>query len=272
MICMFFRPQKLGPETMYLKPKDFARVLEVLRDVEKSAVYNVVIGGSLAQRMLVPEFGKSVAGKSLYDIDLAITDGSLSDSPLRPGIKDDFYVMHLVESKDSYAFGLIHKKTGFWVDIFSEPYKKVYKEIVVGGKQYPAESLETQILWMVRDIVSRMQKGAGIHRKHIARIEWLMTVPEFDRDAYSKEFEENREYYMKKVPDHIKPTIQNVFDFTLHATTSGKAYPHTYDAWSKKNYPDEIIRTPNGIAVESPQTFKKLWWWHVREWMRKTLR
>lgn len=267
-----FRRNKPGAETLYLRARDFRAVLEVIHDVRKSSICDVVVGGSLVQRAFMPDFGRSVAGKSLYDLDFVLPEGSLERCPVLPGIRDDFYVIDIVYSKESYYFGLIHRKTGIWTDVFSEPYRRRYKPVVLGSETCRASTVESQILWMARDMLSRVKKRTGIHRKHVARLRQCMQWQGLDHRALAEEFEAHRDYYFDKVPEDRKALLPTVTDYVDYAIRQGDSYPRSYDSWSKSRYPEESITTTNGISIESRATFRRLIPWHVREWVRRKLR
>ncbi len=266
---MFFhRSNKPTKETWYLRRQDFENVISLVQDLEKHVTYPIVFGGSLMQRIDWPAFGEDVAGNHLYDLDLALTGGSLDDCPFLPTIKKDFYVMDIVESKQSYYFGMIHKKTKIWVDVFSEPYSKKYHKLTIGEKDFLRASIESQLVWMARDIISRIAAGVGIHRKHIKRLIDIMNAQCFDYQVLEEEFQNNKDYLLKKVPLVDHQAINHVQDFIEYAVQKGKLYPKSYQSFSKAFYPDSVITTSNGISIEPKKTFRKLFFWHVLEFLR----
>lgn len=259
-------------DTYYLSPREFRRVVHVLVDVKKSVSCGIALGGSLAQRVLLPSYGAHLAGKPLYDIDLVLLEGSIDRPVVTPEIKKYFYVLNIVESKGSYYFGLIHKKTLKWVDLFAEAYPREYATLDLAGEQYPATSLESQILWMARDMLSQISKGdagQGIHQKHLARLELLLAAPETDHDALEREFSTHAAYYAKQLPETVTATTAQ--KYCAYALDQGHKYTRFYDSWSKSRRESAILVTTNGVTLESPLTFALLLPWHIRAWLYKRL-
>ena len=259
----------LTSKTLFLTQKEFNKVFSVIRDVQKSISCDIALGGSLAQRVLRPEFAKTLAGKRVSDIDLVLLGGSLSACPVLPTIKKYFYITYIKEMHDGYYFGMIHKKTGRWVDLLTDPYEKQYKNIEIGGVSYKVSNLETQILWMARDIIWRIVKKLPIHKKYLNKLAWFLAAPSTDMAGLEQEYQSHQQHYLKKVPDDKRGELSNARKYILYAIEQGMFYDRDYKVWDKVGYPTDCVMTSNGITIESKVTFKMLFFYHLWDFLTK---
>ena len=256
-------------ETLFLTKKEFNKVFSVIRDVKNSITCEMALGGSLAQRVLRPEFAKTLAGKRVSDIDLVLLDGSLSACPVLPSIKKYFFITYIKEMHDGYYFGMIHKKTGRWVDLLTDPYPKEYKDIELGHEHYKVSTLETQILWMACDIIWRTVKKLPIHKKYLDKLAWFLTSPSTDMAGLEQEYQSHQQHYLKRISEDKRAELSDARKYVLYAIEQGMFYDRDYKVWDKIGYPTDCVMTSNGIAIESKATFKILFFYHVWDFLMK---
>ena len=181
-----------------LREKDERIVAIVLEDVKKSITCEIGVGGSLAQRAVSPEMARMLEGKPVHDIDLILIDPG-NASPALPSLHTDFHVMEK-NSMSGWYFGLTHRKTGAWVDLFTPNYERARKPILFLGKEYEAETIESQVLYLAQNILWRAQTGQTIRRKWPNKLRALMGLHELDTDAIQSEFKGHPDYFASVLP------------------------------------------------------------------------
>jgi hypothetical protein len=238
---------------LFLKEKDFKALIQILSDVRQSTDCDIAVGGSVAQRILIPEFAKSVAKKKLKDIDLLLLSSSLSDCSVLPQIKKYFYVLSISKSFNGYYFGLIHKKTGKWVDLFPLSYIRPFASAKIGEEAYKIETISSQVLYLAHNLLWRVKSGFEVRCKWVQKLEFLYSQPSLDIQAAEKEFLLYKEVLMEDFPKEmmdgtsvrsfVSDTIEYVKPFAK------KERKHWFRQF--KNYYKNSITTPNGISMDS---------------------
>ena len=208
--------------TLYLTEREFADVLDILDKVRRSVNSKIVIGGSLAQRAIDPEFASRIAGKPLSDVDIVLIGGSFEDCVVSPEIKKYFSVTHTSPMFGGYHFGIIHKKTNRWVDLFSAPYEKKYKSVTIAQEQYLAETIESQILHLAQDALSLIKKKAQLREKWAQKLVVLWSLPHIDMQSIEQEFSDHKEHFMSVVPEG--QLFENASEYIKYAIAQGQRY------------------------------------------------
>lgn len=247
---MRFRSAQLTNHTLFLSEQEYQEVLDILHDAKDSISGEVVIGGSLSQRALRLDIAKTLIHKRLHDIDLVIPYRA---SFVTPRIKQYFYVMAINSSYEGYYFGLIHKKTKRWIDIFSEPYAKAYAEIFLGGQRYLVTTLESQILHLAHDIFWRTSTSRMVAKKWVEKLDLLHTLSHISWEEIEKEFLAHREYFLAVAGDsHFSDSRS----YIREALSKGNAYKNPKALLSTlRNLGSDSVVTSNGITVDSRAAF-----------------
>ena len=245
----------MQPEII-LDTKELNILKLVLEDVEKFLTCDFAVGGSMAQRALLPQFGRSIEAQKSSDIDLVLLGGSQKDCPVLPTLKNYFYVISITESFDGYYFGLIHKKTKKWVDLFPTAYKRNYIDIKIGEKIYKAESIGSQILYLAHDILWRIKDRNDVRQKWIDKIKFLVSNIT-EQEAFESEFLHHKEYLLEYFPKHLKipENVREFIELILNYATSFIT-PPVKKNWFLllKNYYKDSVTTSNGITIDSRMT------------------
>ena|SRR3989344_3727814 len=145
-------------------------ITEILDDVKNSITGELGIGGSLAQRFLAPELPslrEKPVEKSDLDLLLIPIEGNCE---VAPSIKNKFTIIEVSSSNGSYYFGLIHKKTKKWIDLFPKLDTEGLVLIEINGKKYLAESIENQVVYLAKDILRRSLNRLPIRGKWIRKL------------------------------------------------------------------------------------------------------
>ena len=242
---------------LFLQPKDYRAVLAVLNAIKRSALCEIGIGGSVAQRALLPEYATAISHQQLSDVDLLLIGGSLKDCPILPSIKDDFYVISIQSSNRSYYFRMTHKPTRIGVDLFSPLYFENLVEVKIAGLHYRATSIEGQILHIARNILWRDKTHKPIHRKSIDRARALSTHSTINPQRIENEFAAHADYFLEvttlgyKTPSNAEEFIQLALAVATSSAKHSSGAPVLYSA-------DSIV-TSNGIDVDRDGAGGPLW-------------
>ncbi len=239
-------------ENLFLKPQDWDTLVLVLRDISKHVNCEFAIGGSIAQRALLADFAKSIQNKSLADIDLNLLGGSVADCPVKPSIKEDFFVFAIENSFNSYYFGLVHKKTKKWVDLFSPVFIGECKTVVIDKNTYKCTSIESMILYLAYDLLWRVAVKKGIKQKWIDKI-LLLNKCVINRELLNQEFSQN----YSKLTEYAtisSQTVLSVDEFIKTAVITAQPRVISDTVWSIKAFFTSLKKTlvtSNGITVDS---------------------
>ncbi len=160
-------------------------IKEILSDVKGSITGELGIGGSLAQRFLAPELStlkEKPIDKSDLDLLLIPIAGPCE---VRPSIKDQFLIIEISPSNGAYYFGLIHKKTKKWVDLFPKSDKSGLTPIEIDGVKYLAENIESQVAYLTKDILRRSSHNLPVREKWINKLRDLYSYSSLNKNLIS---------------------------------------------------------------------------------------
>lgn len=236
-----------------LDPKELDILKLVLEDIKKSLTCEFAIGGSMAQRALLPEFGQSSEANKKSDIDIVLLAGSRERCPVLPSIKNYFYVLSITESFDSYYFGLVHKKTKKWVDLFPVAYSRSCYNVRVEGKAYKAETISSQVLYLAHDLLRRIKGHKDVRQKWFNKIKFLFSQIK-DVTDFENEFSSHKQYLLEDLPRGVKiPENAHEFIQTVIECVAPFVKLSTKRNWFLlfKNYYKDSVVTSNGIKVDS---------------------
>ena len=240
---------------LQLREEDYASLLIILRQVRDAVDCEIAICGSVAQRALLPDFAKEKAGMPLSDIDFALLGGTYDDCPVSPNIKNNFFITDINPSHGSYYFGMTHKKSKMWVDLFSVKYPQNLTTIVIDGKRFKAVSMESNSIYLARDFFCRIRAKMPLRQKWIDKLKWLTQQDILDWNAMEEEFANNRDYLLSDTASVHPP--KSAKEFVALAIEEASA--HVGEARRKTSffaqYPTDSVVTTNGIRIENRLTF-----------------
>jgi hypothetical protein len=159
---------------LHASKDDLEVVSLVIRDVKESVTCDIGVGGSIAQRAIAVDL-EEIASRELKDsdIDLILLTNSYDSCPVLSSINKKFEVIEKNVSEDSCYFGLVHKQTGKWVDLFPLLKDHKLKEIIVGSNVFLATSIESQIKYLANDLLTRARTGLPVRKKWIDKLRLL---------------------------------------------------------------------------------------------------
>jgi len=156
-------------------------IIQILDDVKSSITGELGIGGSLAQRFLAPNL-PSLKEKLIDESDLDLLLLPIENAcEVTPSIKDKFIIVEISPLDDNYYFGLIHKATNRWVDLFPKVNKDCLVSIEIGGIKYLADGIENQATYLTRDILRRSSHNLPVRIKWIKKLKELYTYPSLNK-------------------------------------------------------------------------------------------
>jgi hypothetical protein len=182
-----------------LREQDQQNLILILEDMGRSVSCEVGIAGSLAQRAVSSQIRGSLEGEPLHDIDLMLL-GAGPSAPELPGLREFFRVLEVVHSENSLYYGMIHKASGMWVDLFTPPYKQEFASVEISGRRYRVSRLESQMLYLAHDILHRAKTGYPIRTKWLVKLRTLCALPEIDWTAVESESKLHPEYLSSVLP------------------------------------------------------------------------
>lgn len=247
-------------KTLGIEENDFAYLVDILQNVKKSTTCDIAIGGSVAQRALLPLFAQSKQGEPLADVDIVLLGGSYEQYPVDPSIKNDFYITDINPSHLSYYFGMIHKKSKKWVDLFSQEYPQKLTTITVGDEEYQAIAIESQIIYLAKDLLVRSASNREVKKKWINKLELLSSQKNLDWKYMDEEFKTHGEYLLSDFKDKEKSLPKTVKAFVAFAIKHAENNSKKVKSFIKipNTYPNDSIVTSNGIKIESKKIYSLL--------------
>ena len=160
-----------------------------------------------------------------------------------------------------FRTSLIHKATKKWVDLFAPEYEQNFTKISIDYKMYKATTLESQILYLAHDLLSRINRNKSVREKWIKKLE-LLSNEQVNWNVIQSEYENNSNYFHTVIPakdilhyvEAKKYVEYSIFTAKDHITSNTL---ERLKAIFK--YPDGSVATPNGIVVEKKSTALKLY-------------
>lgn len=178
-----------------LTSADTALVRRVIADAEASVNCRIGIGGSLAQRALSPTIAHELASQRLSDVDLLLINIG-SEEPATEDLGRHFKLMERSVDNGSWYYGLIHRATGKWVDLFTWTYPGATTAAEFMGTTRELSALESQVLHLARDIHLRSKsRRLPIRVKWQRKLRRLYELQELDRARLESEFAAHRPYF-----------------------------------------------------------------------------
>lgn len=196
--------------TLKINEVDKKKLLKILEDARNSVHCEIGIAGSISQRLLSPTLATLLQGTRLHDVDIILL-GTTDQSPELPQLRTLFRVMEMSYSEGRWYYGLSHKETGMWVDFFTPLYEQHFAPVIIEGKEYKATTLESQILYLTTDILSRSERKVPVRKKWIEKLALLMQLPETDHVLVKTEFDSHQNVFRSLLPSTKIPF--NVEDF-----------------------------------------------------------
>ena len=190
-------------DALGLQKEDYEKVRRILIDAKASLNCEIGLAGSLAQRAISPHVVKLLHGQRLNDIDLLLI-GATNVPPETPELRKRFRVVEVLHERGWY-YGLKHRSTGMWVDVFTAPFPLHTKTVSFDGETYKATSLESQILYLAHDILRRSAGCFPIRSKWIKKLSKLNGLLEIDRDVIQEEFTTHARHFSSVLrnPDNL---------------------------------------------------------------------
>ncbi|HXH27204.1 MAG TPA: hypothetical protein VNG90_04875 [Candidatus Acidoferrum sp.] len=231
----------------FLNQQDTITIRQVLADAEPQITGKWLLGGSNGYRLLLPS---ELGAHSLANLNLVVypKPGQSCLELVAPGIKNNFYVTHIDRMGRGYYFGMVHKTSGLWVDIFTPEHTPSFVPVVVAGQAINVESIPETLYAILRDLLWRQQRGMLIRASLVeaAALLWKYV----DHDQLYRIFAAHPGEYQSLVPADIAKTPEAI---TAHALTIAPFKPAD---WSPQpSYPTDCINTENGITIEPPDQF-----------------
>jgi hypothetical protein len=247
------------PDEFYLSKDCLRQVVDVLNSLQANIISDFAIVGSLSHRYLLPDWGKSVRDKLLHDIDIILLPkGNQNPKQLvLPTIKDGFCITAIDPSAKGYYFGMIHKNTKIWTDIFMPFYSGKLASIAINGKYYQTVVIEDGLLWRVYDILWRKQKPSmRIEKKWIDTVKRLRNRKEIDHQLLQDLFESHRPFVLENLGVNLRESnIEELLDRVEKIPPTPKMLVKFPPDGMK--FPSDGVTTENGISVDNQETLTK---------------
>jgi hypothetical protein len=244
------------PDEFYLTKDSLRQVVDVLDSLQTNIISDFAIVGSLSHRYLLPDWGKSVRDKLLNDIDIVLLPkGSQNPKQLvLPTVKNQFCITAIDPSAKGYYFGMIHKNTRIWTDIFMPFYSGKLASIAINGKYYQTVVIEDGLLWRVYDILWRKQKpGMRIEQKWIDTVKRLRNRKEVDYQLLQDLFESHRPFVLENLGINLRErNIEELLDRVEKIPPTPKVPIKSPPDCIQ--FPSDCVTTENGISVDNQET------------------
>ena len=181
-----------------LTESDASRIRGIIAEVESSVRCEIGIAGSIAQRALSTEIATVLKGKKPGDIDLLLISTDAA-APELPRLRELFDVVEVVHDTGWY-YGMRHKGTGTWVDLFTPLHSKNLASIELWGRTRFATALESQILYLAGDILRRSGTMYPIRSKWLTKLKQLNSLESVEWSKIQQEYNTHKEEFVSHFP------------------------------------------------------------------------
>jgi hypothetical protein len=176
-------------------------------------------------------------------------DGISPKSIVIPNIKEKFYVVFIQEAVLGYYFGLGHKKTGLWVDLFTPVHQPEFKKFDFENQRIKVQTPEESYYTIIKGLLHRENDKLMVAEKW--RISARLLKNHIDLQKVKELLLENQDEYEYLLPKGFTMTPEAIQGYALNsAVESG------YEATSSE-YPEDSIVTENGISIEQKEEWLK---------------
>jgi len=205
-----------------LTEKDTEKFLQILTDAKECLNCEIGIGGSIAQRALSPKLTADLRNQALHDVDLLLI-GTTEDSPELSSLRNKFRVIEIVDSAGWY-YGMIHKNTGMPVDLFTPTTGQKTRSVIINGERCEASTLESQILYLARDILRRTKNRFPVRKKWIDKLKTLVQLPAIDWQALEKEYTDNLDHFSQILPSpyYLPMKVDDFIQLAIHQKATSR--------------------------------------------------
>lgn len=159
--------------------------------------------------------------------------------------------MSIDPSYRSYYFGLVHKKSKKWVDLFPLPYPWEFTKTVMGDTEYPTTLIESQVLYLAHDLFSRIRNGQSVREKWVKKLRFLCDHPDLNRERIKKEFEAHVDHFLAQLPTQAdKPkTTGEYIEMALRIAES-RTTSRIFEKIRTFAFSSDSVTTPSGISTD----------------------
>jgi hypothetical protein len=219
--------------------------LDALTEVVSADVGPYILGdftltGSSAYRILL-----GLNQRDVNDVDFVIYPSTrLSDKPslVSQDIKQKFYITILQKNPRGYRYGMVHKQTYGWADLFPRTRKPKTTIISTASGPIECETLESITWGMCVSVLERSEKNQRVLKTSLDKIDFMR--PLVDPREFRKVCQEN----LNQTTNTVAAIIKNcrgstVIDYVLENCLPYE--PADFDLFNNQ------YKTPNGLCVQS---------------------
>lgn len=208
-----------------------------------------LLTGSSAYGLLLP----SLSRRPCKDTDIIIyptnEEGTVS---VDEGVAKYFYITRLFSTKRGFQYGLVHKKTATWVDLFPRKKMPRFVEITFNNNQKVKVHTVEEIVYglCVATLEKTYYKNSPVLPDSIEKLKRL--APHVNQRILTEIVRENIDQtkYMTGTFGNLINTGSIIRSITEHCP------PYNPPGYKFDNYPKNQIIAPNGLSVESPLNYK----------------
>jgi hypothetical protein len=163
----------------FLTPANRAIASRVLADLGRGLGGTWLVAGSLSYRPALPARARA---SHLRDIDIALDPyaaGMSARSMVKPDLTDRFSVVREAPMYSGSYFGLTHRDTRLWVDVYVAPHRLLGTPLDLGGHTVTVQLPEETFFALVKDLLFRHRArmllkekwtaSAGLLWRHVHR-------------------------------------------------------------------------------------------------------
>jgi len=227
----------------------------VLRDLVPYLPEGYALTGSSSYMLLVPE----LADRAIKDVDVVVYPLGQPADLVDNKVTDDFYITRLFATQRGLQFGLVHKGTGCWVDIFPRVHAPRFVEVNDNYNQHiRLHNLEEIVYGLCLSTLEKTFYKRSVLSDSIHKLKRL--------EPYV-----NMELFDQIVAENINQTSLMVEAFGESINTReiirfviANCRAHTPPAYNFEAYPPGRITTPNGLQVENPEVYNEAMRLHAK--------
>ena len=232
----------------YLSDTQYRNLTTVFQDLSNCINGNWILTGSLSYGFY---FDVSYPSK-LRDIDIVLKalTGANPRAIVLPTVKQKFYVLFIEEAVLGYYFGLRHKETGLWIDLFTPIHQPEFKKFKFENLKIKVQTPEESFYTMIKALLHRKNNKLVVADKWLQNAKLL--IKDIDTQKAHNIIEINMEEYAHLLPKDITKTPESIVSYALNSAVGSD-----YRATSSK-YPKRSVVTKNGISIEQKEIWLKV--------------
>jgi hypothetical protein len=165
----------------FLTPANHVIARQVLSDLDRCIAGEWVLAGSLSYRPWLPPHER--AGH-LHDVDVVL-DPFGARVPARgmvlPTVHERFRVTHRSAMYSGVYFGMVHRATRLWVDMYTSPHRLRSEQFTLGGLEIAGQVPEETFFALIKELLVRSSRRRPVKPTWVANAKVLWRNVDHDQ-------------------------------------------------------------------------------------------